>query len=454
MQSARERWQRLSQHSRHLIINCVLGLTVVLVVHAAQERGVFTTQVDRGFDLMLQLQAGRDRANVPPFVFLDIDSDTHIAWGEPMYTPREKLARLLDYSLGSDALAVLLDIDLNLPVDNSEVEAVLKRYARSDHIHPPLVLVKTFRERSSQSPGEPRLLRPSSLDQLVTSTPGYHWASPLFEASGDFILRRWTQWVAGCAGQTPVLVPSSQLLMIAVTEDPAATALHQSIADILPDDCIDWPRARNRMLGGSVRAGFHDIHWRSSDLQRLILFNLPWVPTSDMPTTTISRNGRLIESKAVNIVPARLITESAKMPDDQLLEGHFVIIGNSSQFAGDLHATPLGQMPGSLVIINAIESLFAAGEVDPPALWIILLIELALLIVISLLFTHYNPGVAALLSGVFIVLIVFPASAQFFRYGVWLDFTLPLIAVQLHELIAIAETKFKSRRKMLNENSV
>ena len=40
-----------------------------------------------------------------------------------------------------------------------------------------------------------------------------------------------------------------------------------------------------------------------------------------------------------------------------------------------------------------------------------------------------------LLSGGFIVLLLLPASFVLFRYGVWLDFAIPLLAVQLYQMV-------------------
>ncbi|KZX60294.1 hypothetical protein A3709_11935 [Halioglobus sp. HI00S01] len=443
------RWEQLGHHSRHVLINCCLGIGVLTLVHVAQGWGLFAGQVDRGFDTMLRLQAGQDRETVPPFVFIDIDGDTHLAWGEPVVTPREKLATLLEYVLGSDARAVLLDIDLSLPVDNSAVQEVLAAVAASEEASPPLVLMKTSREPAATDPGHYLELKPSTLDELVAGTPDFHWATPLFDTDRDFVLRRWKQWVPACREGKPVLLPSAQLLMISLDSDPTAEDLYGDAGSITPHSCEGWADLSGQTLSGTVKAGPHDIYWSSDDLRRLVLFNLPWVPTSEMPDTRVERDGKPVTVKAVTTIPARLITEADSLPENSLLADHFVIIGSSSYYSGDLHPTPLGLMPGSLVVINAIESLYAFGEVKAPSLWIIILVELGMLAATSLLFTHYTPGVAAFLSTVFVFGVIFPLSSLLFNNGVWLNFTLPVVAVQLHELIAIAETKFKSRQEML-----
>lgn len=443
------KWRELSHHARHIIINCLLGLLVVVIVHEMQGINFVSAQVARGYDLMLKIQSNSDMENASPFVFLDIDSDTHIAWNEPIFTPRDKLTELLTFALNSSAKAVLLDIDVNLGIDNSAIADLLQSHDQNSN--PPLILMKTFREQGSTSNRDYLQLRPSSLDSIVAMNPNIHWASPLFDVESDYILRRWKQWAAGCYENQPVLLPSSQLLLLSVAEDPAATSFYQAIDNILPPSCDGWSDVRSKLLDATVTAGKHIVHWQGSDLQRSIMFNLPWKSSEKTPTTLIERHGEQIEVPAVTTIPAHIITESTNTPDKQLLNDHYVIIGNSSNFAGDIHATPLGMMPGSLVIINAIQSLSSIGEVHPPSFGVILLVELALLVITSLLFTSLPPKQAALLSTGFVTFVVFPVACLLFKDGVWLNFSLPLIAVQLHELISTAEEKFKSKLRNHNE---
>ncbi|MDI3326586.1 CHASE2 domain-containing protein [Pontibacterium granulatum] len=444
-------WGKLNRHTRHILINCFIGIIVVLIVHKAQDLKFISSQVAQGFDLMLRLQSNSDLEDVPPFVFLDIDSDSHLAWGEPVVTPRDKLAQLLEYALSSQAKAVILDIDLNLPVDSQPIESVLNTFGSPDAGSPPLILMKTFRELSPKNADGYRELRPSTLDSLVAKTAHYHWASPLFEVDSDFILRRWKQWVAGCSNHEPRLIPSSQLLLLAVYSDPTARNFYVAMEKLTPSSCLGWKKARPGLLNTTVQAGEHDIHWQGSDLQRLIMFNIGWPSylnsNAGVPDTTLKEDGQAYRFKALTIIPAHIVTESPVIPDTALLKNHVVIIGNSSQYGGDLHATPLGLMPGSLVIVNAVHSLFSIGEIEPPPLPVILLIELGLLIGISLLFTTNPPGRASLLSTGLVVFVIFPIACIVFKEGVWLDFTLPLIAVELHELLAIAEYKFKTKKQ-------
>ncbi|MBO3708912.1 MAG: CHASE2 domain-containing protein [Candidatus Accumulibacter sp.] len=45
-----------------------------------------------------------------------------------------------------------------------------------------------------------------------------------------------------------------------------------------------------------------------------------------------------------------------------LFQDRVVVLGSSASYRGDWHYTPLGEMPGALILINAIRSLILHGE--------------------------------------------------------------------------------------------
>jgi hypothetical protein len=99
------------------------------------------------------------------------------------------------------------------------------------------------------------------------------------------------------------------------------------------------------------------------------------------------------------------------------------------------------------VIINAIASLEKNGQygrAEGPLKWVVMV---ALLLITSLAYARYHPLVATLLILPLIYLLVLPISFFVFKSGAWLDFTAPVLGVQLHELIASAEDAWKQRGK-------
>ena len=131
-----------------------------------------------------------------------------------------------------------------------------------------------------------------------------------------------------------------------------------------------------------------------------------------------------------------------------LLTGAIVIIGASHRDSGDIHLTPVGQMPGSLVLANSITALQGLDQVQRPPFVLILLVDLLLILGVSWLFVVMSPFAATLVSSAVIALLVVPFSLLAFSQGVWLDFALPILAVQMRSVFAKATFSYhKVRRK-------
>jgi CHASE2 domain-containing sensor protein len=63
-----------------------------------------------------------------------------------------------------------------------------------------------------------------------------------------------------------------------------------------------------------------------------------------------------------------------------------VIIGGSHREGRDYHKTPLGLMPGALVIINATHSLLHYEQIEPLPNWVKWLIIATLILVMTVIF--------------------------------------------------------------------
>ena len=118
------------------------------------------------------------------------------------------------------------------------------------------------------------------------------------------------------------------------------------------------------------------------------------------------------------------------------ITGRVVVIGGSFWESRDLYLTPLGQMPGFLVLVNAIHSLHQHEEIKPPSLYLKWPITVALIVLISLIFARLSSFWAMLVTSGVIIIALLPISYYLFKAGVWLDFVLPLCAVALHWVAA------------------
>jgi hypothetical protein len=110
-----------------------------------------------------------------------------------------------------------------------------------------------------------------------------------------------------------------------------------------------------------------------------------------------------------------------------------VVIGQSHRAARDEFLTPLGDMAGGLVVVNSIDSLLRYGLLHEPARGWRLSLTLLLIVTTGYIMARWPSLVGTLAAAAGVQLLAL-ASAAFFRHGLWVDFTLPLLGVMLHEL--------------------
>ena len=108
--------RRLSVFQRHLLTNLAVGLGIALLLHQLHH-GSFLAQIDdMAMDWAMQMHRGTVPAGDPrPVAFIDVDEASYLAWGEPLLTPRDKLATLVEHAISGGAALIFIDIDLTRP---------------------------------------------------------------------------------------------------------------------------------------------------------------------------------------------------------------------------------------------------------------------------------------------------------------------------------------------------
>jgi hypothetical protein len=91
-------------------------------------------------------------------------------------------------------------------------------------------------------------------------------------------------------------------------------------------------------------------------------------------------------------------------------------------------------MPGALVLLNATYTLLRHGALRRPPEWAIAAAQILVLVVASALLARLSPLRAALVGLPLAALLFMPTALYLFRRGIWLDFAVPLLLVQLLSL--------------------
>jgi CHASE2 domain-containing sensor protein len=436
-----------------LALSVVFGILIEIVILRFQPPLLMVRRVgDDTADQMIRLleQTTYSMPTSPAFVFIDIDDATWKGWGSPLVTPRAQIATLLERLARSKPLAIVLDVDLAYSdaTDGKALEDFLADYKSG---WPPLLLVPSLAD--DPDGGLPRL-RLTQYDRaigprrvngdLVPAKDNVMFASPLFERDGDGKVRRWKLLAEACDGTAPVVVPSMHLAAAMIArqaiygappgdEDPPLKRMARSLAAFTPADC-------QRANGG--REGTIDslpldrpIRIAGDDVSKRVIYRVAWKPDAvglgpivDLPAAV-----RGDETQLVEVRPARLVAAGDPNSAAPGVEGRIVVIGGSFKSSGDRYNTPLGVMPGSLMIINAIEALTQNGTPREFSTPFRIAISLAVIVVASLLTLFLRPIVAAAALSAFLLMLML-ALLNRFQAGAVLDLAVPAVGAFVHDL--------------------
>lgn len=425
------------------------GLEVVLHwLHEHHPR--FHDLDDRALDWTVGVSRGSLPSRPAPvgYTFLDIDERTYREWQEPSEVPRDELARLIERTLAACPRLLIVDVDLTQPSRQGDAELlrVLRTQAtaplppgcsrRSPILFPIALRGPGVRARGQDGDHVRWERRTPFLEPALAGIPNIAWASPLFERASDWQIRRWRLWERVCpaAEGRPEIIPSVQLLAAEALESPLPRALEKIRAGAGPalESCSEEPAGEGR--------GSH-----GADVRQRIIYRYP-APDELRRGESYPRDPQT-GRQLLSVVPAAPLVRNHGPFDRSVFADRVVVIGGSFEEGRDVYRTPLGPMPGALILINAMDSLLEYGELELPGWpvrWGVLLLSV---LGMSIIFARFPPLISVLISFALIVLLLLPASLFLFRAGSWLSFVVPVVAVFLHKLAADVEGLFHAKHQ-------
>ena len=93
-------WSRLSRDRRRFFLNLIIGLVILFLLQIFHNAPVLRESEDAAMDWVMRMRKCTV-SNEPtfPFGWIDIDDETYRDWKEPLYMPREKLAKLIEFAV-------------------------------------------------------------------------------------------------------------------------------------------------------------------------------------------------------------------------------------------------------------------------------------------------------------------------------------------------------------------
>lgn len=462
--------------SAHLLLrNILLGLILTMLLWPIfNYSSILTVNENFAIDSALLLRKhffelpNIKEKDIPEFVFLDIDNETHAAWDYPVITPRDKLKETLENLVKNQPKLIMVDIEIRGREKESMTEAdkrlfnYLKNYKQACQKQcVPILFLKTFQQRFESSM-HPREVHNSFLDEAIqASYPYTQWVSASFFASGyDNVMREWLLWQATCDDETQAVnvIPSVQLFIATFSQcsseqnQPALHArqlLEEKLLPFSPRKC-DKPTnviaPKLLEICDGLKIGIKE-HTRA---QR-ILYSIPWVDDE------LYQYGDIQGNPIVQRQSLQQYTMFNEQDRKNTIEGRIVIIGGTHFDSNDFHNTPIGNMPGPMMIINSIHSLLQYGVLKNNPFLGMLIIQAILISLITacyyifILFIYYllSPkftsnifkslpisycGWVAIWSVFFtaisMVLLVVISSYFIENNSLWINYAIPLFFVQ------------------------
>ena len=284
-----------------------------------------------------------------PVTIIDIDDATIARAGGADRTPRDLVAGLANLAAAKKAAGIVVDLDTSKPgADTAADKALIDAIAAYPADAPPLMYARRFVDAPDGKPATELGLTPlpSILDTPAAGRANVLSVSSAAPLDGDRVIRRWQLTQTMCEGPKGTSYASPQLVALALKErgDQARASL---------DAFLAWRNSQACANSSAPRPSWP----RNPDMSASIWFLFGADP-SEAPITLIDNGGA--RTPLVRHIPAHTLMGAdgrvapARAVADQLFAGRIVVIGSSHLDSFDTHMTPLGAMPGALIVANAV----------------------------------------------------------------------------------------------------
>lgn len=444
----------------HLALNLAVALLAWVLASTLADTPWLRGIEDRMLGLVMDLYRGTDPDPAGGLVLVSVDTATWRDWGEPPVLPRARLLALLQAAERLRPAAIVVGLELlnpepgpHEPLSNGDRALLAWLNDRADDpSRPPLILIRPLRTPVDAT-GQPQARRPLQAQRTFLEEQGLRpsdqllWAAAMFDrgASGETLYWRLVELACadGPRGPRWTLLPSAALVAAMLqgrVDAPQPGAGVRAVRQLVEDlqqrlaptlagrDCAaeqDLPLAQwmQPLEGFPVLLDpGTELRLSRNDLSRRILYRIPGAGSGFGP--------RAYHPDDPLLDPARADDLAAGLP------GRVVLIGNAHEGAGDLHQIPIGPMPGLYVIGNAVRTLTQAAVLDPLPGWVQLPLLAVLVVLVSLVFLWLDSFWGKLACTLGLVLLLAPLSVLMFRWGVWLNLAIPVLAVQLTEWVS------------------
>jgi hypothetical protein len=424
---------------------------IVILLHVLQQTRWGESTLDKFLDRFvswesrkaMQVQSDVQEA---PILFVDIDDETYKEWGEPLITPRDKLAGILQILHEAGAQVIVLDILLEgsdcLSENDEKLLEVLEKIE--------LDTKNTTKVILPQRIGFDGRLKRNLFDVLFDQNHSvgdsrfralYRAAPSLSATSSDNVVRYWNLYEEFRRQDgKPEIIWGYPIVTVLLAVEGSLHGL-ESFQEKLSRNESNHAREFEILRlsnGKTIKLPYDRAHLY---LQRLRFLLVPAGSGKDYSADkNVANEGNLFQT----VVRYRELEYYR-----HLFKGKVVIVGNSSPDAGDMHRTPIGEMAGMYILANSINTILTKEQPSRPPGWVSILIETVVIILAAYVFLYFTSLLAQIIASL-LILIVFGwfSYLYFLETGVFLNFVFAIVGMSFHETTKDLEEIFEKRGLM------
>jgi hypothetical protein len=347
----------LSSTETQVFVSALVALLIWAAVASGLLRNTFVPEFDIALrDLALQMSVDSRPDDAPGVLHLSFDNPALQATGLPSRVPALALESMLRVARHAGG-AVVVDVDLATRDDLDEMApllALLREWGQDENAALLVLAHPTY------SFSLLRLPMYAVLDEIVSASPNIAWGDVSAYADHDGIIRDQVFWTCHQPpdGAAPVIIPSASLYVWARHHSPHAAAARAAVETMFAGQaglCEAGARIRFEAFGQRHRFNRSGlIEYRTTidamlhDAEARIRYAPDGLP-------------RLMTLGFCDLDPAACDRPGAAPDLDYLVAERMVLVSASNDFSADDHLTPVGTMPGAVILANAGRALINTG---------------------------------------------------------------------------------------------
>lgn len=414
----------------HVVMNIILGFILLGFFHWLTPLVLGQKLLNVQFDHYVRRDAALTRQDPDKYlgqvVYFDIDHLSYKSWGKPAVTPRDQVADMIQIASESGAKVIILDILLNadkeVPVESDRKLRQVLENIKAQGTTKIVFATKVDFDKEMTA---------SVIEDLIDDKEQFFHATPLGEASYDFVCRFWIPYQEVGSPENREIIWSIPVLA-AVLSDGDIEQLHKLRTSILKADNANKTQSYKIVLGNGKEFEL-PVSSKETYLNRIRFFHVP----SD-PFQPGKWSGNL-SPRSVHLLSDGM-DKLSSAEGSRSVKGKTVVIGNSSPDKGDIHMTPLGPMPGMYIQGNAINTLAGGLQSSDPehGKWSLLL-DVIVTVIAAFVFAYLDAFSAKVLISVPMIIAAVYSYELLLSKGYFLNYIFPVIGICIHEQISGVE---------------